>query len=49
MDLDELWRSLRQLWETKPGAIVLLILGFVVFLFIVVDTWKHKKRRRRPR
>jgi hypothetical protein len=47
MDFQELARGFQTLWEQKPGAIVLLIFGFVVFLFLVVDTWYHKRRRRR--
>jgi len=26
---------------------VLLILGFFVFLFLVVEAWRHKRRRKR--
>ncbi|HVM46842.1 MAG TPA: hypothetical protein VMU04_02395 [Candidatus Acidoferrum sp.] len=42
-------RSLRQMWEAKPAVIVLLIIGFAGFLYLVVDTWRHKRRRKRPR
>jgi len=49
MDFDEISQSLKTLWEQKPGAVVLLVLGFFVFVFLVVDTWRHKRRRRRPR
>jgi hypothetical protein len=49
MDLSEVARSFRQLWESKPGVIVLLVLGFAGFLYLVVDTWRHKRRRKRPR
>ena len=49
MDLSEVARSLQQLWEAKPGVIVLLILGFAGFVYLVVDTWRHKRRRKRPR
>jgi hypothetical protein len=48
MDLMEISSSFQQLWETKPGAVVLMVLGFVVFVFLVVDTWRHKRRRKRP-
>jgi hypothetical protein len=47
MDLTELARNLRLLWEHKPVAVVLMVLGLVVFLFLVVDAWCHKRRRRR--
>ncbi len=49
MGVIELSRTLQQLWENKPGAIALLFLGFLVFLFLVVDAWIHKRRRKRPR
>ena len=41
--------GLEQLWEYKPGALVLLVLGFIVFIFLVVDAWRHKGGRRRHR
>jgi hypothetical protein len=49
MNLSEIARNLEQLWENKPAAVVLFILGFVVFVFLVVDAWIHKRRRKRPR
>ena len=49
MDFEEISKSLQALWQNKPGAVVLLVLGFLVFLFLVIDTWKHKHRRKRPR
>jgi hypothetical protein len=48
MDFEEIARGFRQLWENERGALVLLALGFVVFVFLVVDAWRHKRRRRRP-
>jgi hypothetical protein len=49
MDVEEIVKGFQLLWEHQPGALVLLILGFVVFVFLVVDAWRHKRRRRRPR
>ncbi len=49
MDFEEISQSIRALWEQKPGAVLLLILGFLVFVFLVVDTWIHKQRRRKAR
>ena len=49
MDFYEVSRSFEQLWENKPGAVVLLFLGLVVFIFLVVDTWRHKRRGKGPR
>jgi len=49
MDFSEFSTSFQQLWENKPRAVVLVAVGFVVFLFLVVDTWRHKRRRKRPR
>ncbi len=49
MDFSEVARSLRQIWETKPSVLILLALGFAGFVYLVVDTWRHKRRRKRPR
>ncbi len=49
MDFSELARGFKQLWENRPGVLVLLVLGFIVFLFLVVDTWRHRRHRKRPR
>jgi hypothetical protein len=48
MDFDEVTRSLRQFWDSAPGAVILLALGFALFVLLVVDTWRHKHRRNRP-
>ena len=47
MPSHDLASSLQTLWETKPGALVLLVLGFVVFVFLVVDAWRHKRHRKK--
>jgi hypothetical protein len=49
MDFDEISKDFHLLWESQPAAIVLLILGFLIFVFLVVDAWRHKRRRKRPR
>jgi hypothetical protein len=49
MDLSEISRSCRQIWEDKPTTVVLLVAGFVGFLVLVVDAWRHKRRHKRPR
>jgi H+/Cl- antiporter ClcA len=48
MDLSELARNFHELWQHKPGAVVLTLLGLVVFLFLVVDAWRHKRRHKGP-
>jgi hypothetical protein len=48
MDFDQVSKEFHLLWESQPAAIVLLILGFLVFIFLVVDAWRHKRRRKRP-
>jgi hypothetical protein len=48
MDLTEIAGGLRFLWERQPGAVVLLALGVTVFLFLVIDAWRQKRRRKRP-
>ncbi len=49
MDFEELVRNIQQIWDKKPGIIVLLLLGAVVFVFLVVDAWRHKHRHRKRR
>jgi len=49
MDLSEVARSLQQIWQDKPVVIVLLLLGFAGFVYLVIDAWRHKRRRKRPR
>ncbi len=49
MDFAAAARALQELWETKPGTVVLLCLGFVLSLVLVIDTWRYRRRRKRPR
>ena len=49
MNFHEVFRSFQQIWEHRPALVLLFLLGFVVFVFLVVDAWHHKRRRKRPR
>ena len=49
MDLFEMSRSVQVLWENEPGTVLLLSLGFLVFVFLVVDAWYLKRRRKKRR
>ncbi len=49
MDLQEVAKDLKLFWEAQPGAVVLAILGFLIFVFLVVDTWRHRRWRKRQR
>jgi len=49
MDLSEVVTGIQKVWEDRPGVLLLLALGFVVFVFLVVDAWRFKRRRKRPR
>ena len=49
MDWDQIAKDFRSLWEGQPVAIILLILGFLVFIYVVIDAWRHKRRRKGPR
>jgi hypothetical protein len=49
MGFSEISRNLQQLWETKPTTVILLAVGFIGFLILVIDAWRHKRRRKRPR
>lgn len=44
MNWSQLTNGVKQIWENRPGVIVLLALGFVVFIVIVLDVRRHKKR-----
>jgi len=47
MDIEEVIHNFHQLWENSPRPIILLVLGFAVFVGLVVDVWIIKRRRRR--
>ena len=49
MDVDQFSKEFQNIWHSKPAAIILLLLGVVLFVFLVVDAWKHKRRRKGPR
>jgi hypothetical protein len=49
MDLDQVAKDFHSLWEKQPIAIILLAIGFVIFVYVVVDAWRHKRRRKGPR
>lgn len=49
MDFSEVLKGFLELWQNKPGAVLLLLLGFIVFVFVVVDTWRHRRYRKKPR
>ena len=46
MNWPQLTNGIRQIWENKPGVLLLMALGFLVFVFIVVDTWRHRQRHK---
>ena len=46
--MDDIGKNFNALWE-QPTAVVLLIVGLIVFLFVVVDAWYHKRYRKRRR
>jgi hypothetical protein len=47
MNWGGLTESFEQIWERKPKLLLVLLFGFIVFLFIVADAWVHKRRRKR--
>lgn len=44
MNWSQLTSGVKQIWENRPGVVVLLGLGFIIFIFIVLDTRSHRKR-----
>ena len=49
MDFDQISKDFHLLWQSQPIAIILLFFGFLIFVFLVVDAWRHKRRRKGPR
>lgn len=49
MDFEQFSQDFQAVWRNQPAAIILLVLGFLIFVFLVVDAWRHKRRRKRPR
>jgi hypothetical protein len=47
VSLAQFSNDFRLIWEHKPEIVVLLIVGFVVFVLVVVDTWRHRRRHRK--
>ena len=37
---------IRDLWQEKPQVIVLFIAGLIIFVLLVIDTFRHRKRRK---
>lgn len=46
MNWSQLTNGVKQIWENRPGVIALLVLGFLVFLFIVLDARRHRRRNK---
>jgi hypothetical protein len=38
--------SLQEIWRERPDLILLLCAGFSLFVFLVVDAWRHKQTRK---
>ncbi|HLH56157.1 MAG TPA: hypothetical protein VKY92_21325 [Verrucomicrobiae bacterium] len=49
MDLDQLSKDFHLIWQSQPVAIILFGLGVLLFIYLVVDAWRHKRRKKRPR
>jgi len=49
MDFDQIAKDFHSIWQSQPLAIILLIAGFLIFVFVVIDAWFHKRRRKRTR
>ena len=47
MDWSQFVKDLHLVWQYKPDVIILLVVGFLIFLFLVVDVWNHKARHKR--
>ena len=47
MNGPNLLTNIKQIWENRPSILLLLAAGFAIFVFIVVDAWLHKRRKRK--
>jgi putative copper export protein len=46
MNWSQLTNGVKQIWETRPGVVVLLALGFVVFVIIVLDARRQRQKHK---
>jgi hypothetical protein len=46
MNWAQLTNGIKAIWENKPGVVVLVLLGFVVFIVVVWDTRRHRQRQK---
>jgi hypothetical protein len=46
MNWSQLTTGVKQIWESKPGVVVLLGLGFIVFVIIVIDARRHRQKHK---
>ena len=46
MNWSQLTSGIQQIWENKPGVVVLFAIGFIVFVIIVVDARFHRKKNK---
>ena len=33
-------------WRTKPIVIIVAIVGFIIFVLLVIDTYRHRKKQK---
>jgi len=46
MNWSQLTAGVKQIWENRPGVVVLLGIGFLVFIFIVIDARRHRQKNK---
>jgi len=49
MDWDQFAKDIHLIWDSQPVAILLLAVGFLIFVYLVIDARRHKRRRRGPK
>ncbi|MEK7706990.1 MAG: hypothetical protein AAB380_03230 [Verrucomicrobiota bacterium] len=47
MSIADIGISIRQIWDSQPGMVLLFVLAVGLFFYIVVDTWRFKHCHRR--
>jgi len=46
MNWSQLTSGVKQIWENRPTVVVLFALGFVVFVIIVLDTRRQRRKHK---
>jgi hypothetical protein len=46
---EDSYEFIKNIWQHSPVILVLFVGGFAIFLLLVVNTWRHRRHRKRTR